>query len=476
MSRKQKRQEIVIEQLTIESLGNEGVAIARNEEGIVHFIKHAAPGDIIKAEIRHKKKRYAEGIIREIIVPSSIRIEPVCSHAGTCGGCSWQHIGYEHQLYWKKQHTIDVFDRIGKIPYNHIADTLPSPQQLYYRNKMEFSFGSSKWLTEDQIASGEDFKKDFAFGLHIPGRFDRILDIEACYIQPKAGNAILNLIRDKALECSISAYNPRTHGGFLRTLLIRSTVANNELMCLLITQTPKDESEFLFLDWWQKEAKLLMPDITSLATVENNSLSPIAQGEITFMDGSPYITEQVLGINYQISPFSFFQTNSYQLPYLLQSIINQADIAHDDIVWDLYCGAGTISFPIAQKAKHCIAIELSQSSINDAKNNQTINEVENIEFYCFDLHKKLAIDFLQTLSKPDIIIIDPPRAGINQILLDHLLEIESPKLIYVSCNPATQARDCAILSEKYIITHIQPVDMFPHTAHIESIATLILKP
>jgi 23S rRNA (uracil1939-C5)-methyltransferase len=474
MARK-KNSEPVICELTIDALGMEGVAIARNAEGIVHFVKHAAPGDRIQAEIRHTRKRYAEAVIKHIIQPSPHRINPACIHAGICGGCTWQHLEYQQQLFWKKQHTADSFSRIGKVTVGRLDDTVPAPVLFHYRNKMEFSFGNSRWLTEQEIQSGDELKRDFALGLHVPGRFDKILDLQECHIQPEAGNELLHLIRQQSLQHKVTAYDPRNHKGFLRSLIIRKTITPGEFMAVLIVSTPNQPEEEQFLDWWKNQAIQHCPFITSLLYAINDSWSPIAQGELFPIHGPAYITETIDGIQYRISPFSFFQTNSYQLPVFLDLIIQQAEIQKHQHIWDLYCGAGTITLPAARQAAHCTGIELSASSIADAMINKELNSIGNADFYCYDLHKPAAIEHLQKLHRPDTIIIDPPRAGVHEILLRHILAIAPERLVYVSCNPATQARDCAILSEKYDIEKVIPVDMFPHTAHIEAIARLKLR-
>ena len=473
MSRK-KQQERIYETLTIQSMGNEGVSIARNEDGIVRFLKYGAPGDIVHAEIRQKRKKFAEGIIQHVIEPSPDRIEPRCIYFTHCGGCSWQHLQYEQQLHWKRQIVEDVCTRIGKFPFPTIASTLPSPRQFNYRNKMEFSFGSSAWLTEEQIASNEEFRKGFAFGLHVPGRFDKIMNIEECHLQCTDGNTLLQAIHTKANELQLSGYDPRSHEGFLRSLIIRSSKFSGEIMAVLITQDAISQGDEDFLAWWYDISEVFT-QITSVLHCINHSWSPVAQGEIVFSKGPLYITESILDITYTISPFSFFQTNSYQLDQFVDHIIQQAHIDEQSHVWDLYCGAGTISLPAAKIAHSVIGIELSESSISNAKQNQALNGISNAEFFAHDLHVPSAITLLQSLKQPDIIIIDPPRAGVHEILLRHMLEISPKRIVYVSCNPATQAIDIALLSEKYEISSIILVDMFPQTAHVESIATLELK-
>jgi len=469
-----KKHDPLFETLTITAMGNEGVSIARNDDGIVRFIKYGAPGDVVEAEIRSRRKKFADGIIKQILTSSEHRITPQCEYFGVCGGCSWQHIEYSQQLLWKRQVVEDVCTRIGKFPHPKIADTIPSPKLFHYRNKMEFSFGSSSWLTEEQIASNEEFTKGFALGLHIPGRFDKILDISTCHLQREQANLILQSIHDKSKELSLKGYDPRTHQGFLRSLLIRTSECSGELMAVLITQYPEQEHEQTFLVWWQ-QINELFPFITSTIHCINTSWSPIAQGDIIFSSGPTYITESILGITFAISPFSFFQTNSFQLNGFVSEILHQACINKESVVWDLYCGAGTITLPAAKQAKKVYGIELSESSIANAKHNQTVNGITNAIFHAHDLHAKSALDLLYEFDKPDIVIVDPPRAGIHDMLLQHLLSVSSPVIIYVSCNPATQARDIAILSSAYEVTSIIPVDMFPQTAHVESIATLQIK-
>lgn len=473
MPRKKSR-ERVFETLSITSMGNEGVSIARNDDGIVRFIKYGAPGDIVEAEIRSSRKKYAEGILRSVITPSPYRIDPQCSYFGVCGGCSWQHLNYDQQLSWKRQIVEDVCNRIGKFPHPDIAQTLPSPRQFNYRNKMEFSFGSSAWLTDEQIASNEEFTKGFAFGLHIPGRFDKILNVKECHLQHSDANTLLQSIHKKSEDLGLQGYDPRTHLGFLRSLLIRTSLHSGELMAILITQDPITEQDTEFLEWW-KQIRESHHFITSSLHCINTSWSPMAQGEISHSSGPEYITESILGISYTISPFSFFQTNSYQLDPFVSEILNQASIQKDSVVWDLYCGAGTITLPAAKQAKVVYGIELSQSSIANAHHNQELNGIHNVHFHAHDLHIPSALTILETFEHPDIIIIDPPRAGVHGTLLQHMLDISPSRIVYVSCNPSTQARDLAILTEKYDISSIIPVDMFPQTAHVESIATLDLK-
>lgn len=454
--------------LEIESIGLEGVAIAKLD-GKVYFVKNAAPGDKVKAQIFKEKKSFAEAKVVEIYTPSSSRVDAKCSHFGVCGGCSWQHLDYTQQTYWKKINTRDAIERIAKVPYKKLNETMEAPKTFYYRNKMEFSFASSRWLTDDEIANSEDIDdRNFAFGLHIPGRFDKVLDLKHCYIQPEEGNDIMLRIRNKAKELGLSAYNPRENSGFLRSLYIRKSIKYNELMLILVTNDVIDEQQRVFINWFAAE----FTEVKELIHSINNSQSPVRISSSTNLKGDNYITENILGIDYRISPFSFFQTNPYQLDNFIAKIIEMAELKSSDIVWDLYCGTGSITLPASKHCEKIYGVELVESSILDAKANAKLNKIENSEFFCSDLHAKTTPELLAKLPKPDCIIVDPPRAGMHANLVEHILQIAPERIVYVSCNPATQARDLAILDAKYYIDTVQPVDMFPHTYHVESIVNL----
>lgn len=472
MGKKKKIQQIV--ELEIESIGFEGVAIGRADE-IVHFVKYAVPGDKLKAQVFKKKKSFRHCRIVEIYEESKQREKPVCKFFGQCGGCSWQNIKYDEQLRWKKQHVKDALERIGKIEYGELEDTLPAKQIFNYRNKMDFSFGASRWLTADEVTSeGDIAQKDFALGLHVPGRFDKVIDIDVCHIQSEFGNEILETVRKKALELEVKAYNLRSHEGFLRELILRRGIKYNQFMVILVTNIPKEPNENEFLEWYEKE--FLVDDrINSGYHSINSTKSPVNIDKLNHLKGNEYITEAILDIDYKISPYSFFQTNPFQLDEFISKILEYADIKDDETVWDLYCGTGSITLPASKNAKKVIGIELVESSIKDARENAKINGVNNVDFYCSDLHEKGIPDLLSKLDRPDTVILDPPRAGIHKNLLNHILEIAPKKVVYVSCNPSTQARDCQILDEKYKLVKIMPVDMFPQTYHIESIALLELK-
>jgi 23S rRNA (uracil1939-C5)-methyltransferase len=471
LMKKHKEPEIV--ELTIESLGFEGKSIARLD-GKVIFVKGGLPGDKVIAEIRKSKKKHSEAVIREIIEPSLVRREPVCGLFGECGGCSWQQCQYQEQLRWKEQTVVDCFERLGKIDYGERRSIIGSPQEFNYRNKMEFTFSNKRWLTNAEVASGKDYTdKGFALGLHAPGRFDAVLDVSHCYIQPQVGNDILSAIRNKALALGVHGYNSRSHEGFLRNLVIRTTLYQNQLMIILVTNEIATDEERLFTDWFTTEFCPSFDGLTSAFHAINSSRSPVAIGKIEYQFGLEYITEESHDVVYRISPFSFFQTNSYQLENFLTQTLLSANVQPDNTVWDLYCGTGSISLPLAKNTGHVVGVELVESSIADAKVNAELNSITNVEFHCADLHKQATLDFLKTLPQPDIIVVDPPRAGIHEQTLRHILALAPERICYVSCNPATQARDCALLDEAYRVEYIQPIDMFPHTFHVENVARLV---
>jgi 23S rRNA (uracil1939-C5)-methyltransferase len=473
MSGRRNNNEIV--ELSISAIGFEGVAIARKDE-LVYFVKGVVPGDKITAQVKRKRKNHAEARLVEVLEMSPDRVDAVCSHFGVCGGCSWQNLKYSEQLRWKKQHVRDAFERIGKVGFRELHDTMPAPKQFNYRNKMEFSFGASRWLTDDEINSESDLlNKDFALGLHIPGRFDKILNIDECHIHPSAANEVLNSIRNKAVELGLSGYHQREHRGFLRNLVFRHSEANNEMMVILITTSPETKEEIEFVDWLFDELKVENKYISSLLHVVNDTWSPVANGRIERCEGQEYITEKIHDVDYRISPFSFFQTNSGQLNLFISKIIETAKLRGDEKAWDLYCGTGSITLPAAASVSEITGIELVESSILDARANAELNGINNVSFHCADLHGKGMPELINSLDKPEVVFIDPPRAGMHNNLTDMLNQLKIEKIVYVSCNPSTQARDCALLNENYEVLSLQPVDMFPQTYHVENIALLKLR-
>lgn len=473
MARGNRRVEYV--ELEIESIGSEGMSVAK-KDGMVYFVKRAVPGDTIKAKIIKKKKNYAEALLNEVLIPSKDRIEPKCKYYDYCGGCSWQVISYEDQLGWKTKNVQEAFDHIGKIEYGKVLAPIPSPREYHFRNKMEFTFGASRWMLPWEIDSDSDIgNKDFALGLHVPGRFDKIVDLSNCLIQTDYANQWLDILRDKALEDGITAYHARAHKGFLKNFVVRYSKLHDNYMVMLITDEVFNEAEDDYIDWFLNHFESEFDKVSTVIHAVNSRVTPTAYGKIKDFRGVGYLEEEILGIKYKISPFSFFQTNPFQLDGFIGRILEMADIKEDETIWDLYCGTGSITLPAAKKCKKVIGIELIDSAISDAKKNAKLNGIENVEYFCEDLHKKEIPDLLNTLDPPDTIIIDPPRAGMHKYLLNHILEIEPEKLVYVSCNPATQARDCQLLAEKYDIGDLQPVDLFPQTHHIENITVCTKK-
>jgi len=464
-----------IYELEISAIGFEGVAIARMDN-IVVFVKNAVPGDFVEVMITRKKKSFWEAKLLRVIKPSPDRVMPDCQYFVDCGGCSWQNLHYDNQLIWKTQHVKDAMQRIGKLDVDDIKDILPSPKSFRYRNKMEFSFSTNRWLSIEEIQSEVEFEnKNFALGLHAPGRFDKVLDIDYCLIQPEEGDKIINITRKLAIQNGISAYNAREFDGFLRTLMLRYSVADNNIMIVLTSKAPKTDAESIFAQELSNTINSEVNNIAGFIWAINDTRSPVGAQSYELLYGKDYITEDVLGVKFKISPTSFFQTNSFQLEHFIKEIIDAAQLTENDILWDLYCGAGSITLPAAKICKQVIGAELVESSVLDARANAQRNGIVNATFLQSDLHNKHIPETLLELPKPDVVIFDPPRAGMHSNLIEHILEIKPPRIVYASCNPATQARDLAFFEPFYNINYIQPVDMFPHTFHVETVAQLRLK-
>lgn len=473
MMRKRTDKPTRIVEVAINSIGFEGVAIGR-VDGIVHFVKGALPGELVRARVLRTKKRYVECELIEVLAASEHRLQAPCPYFGDCGGCSWQHLDYQQQTLWKQHHVADAFRRIGNMEDVKVENCIACALPYGYRNKMEFSFGASRWLTVQEIATGEEFDTSFALGLHVPGRFDKVKDIEQCLLQSDEANSLLLNVRALAGRFLVTAHNQRTHEGFLRNLVVRTSYTSAGLMVALITTTPTHEYEIDFVREWMNIFDVL-PDGSTVVHVVNDTRSPVANGNIAAQRGVGFLTEQVRDIEYRISPFSFFQTNSIQLSYLVAEALNAASIQPADVVWDLYCGTGTLTLPAAKEAAHAIGFEVAESSVTDAIVNRDINSIRNAEFRVMDLHAKQAMELLIELGKPNVVVVDPPRSGIHPQVIGHLLAIQPERIAYVSCNPSTLARDCALLGQSYAIERVVPVDMFPQTFHIEAVTKLVLR-
>lgn len=446
------------------AFGGKGLA---KPDGFPVFIDRCVPGDIVFAKITKKKKSWAEGKLINIIKRSSLRTEGKCKYCNYCGGCKWQQIEYDLQLEYKKRHVTESIEHIGKLKDVLVKDVIPSDPIFEYRNKMEFSCSSKRWLLPDELAN-EDIKKDFGIGLHVPGTFDKVIDIKQCEIMPAQGNLILDDVRNFIKESDLPAYHLRTHEGFWRFLMLRHSVAFDAWMVNIVT-TQKN------LDVVQELASRLTEKYPNIASVMNNitdSKSGVSTGkEEICLAGKDYIKEKLGEFEFKISANSFFQTNTKSCEKLYSKVSEYAALTGKEVVIDLYSGTGTIPIWLSGQAKMVYGIEIVKSAVVDAKKNATLNGIENCEFLEGDIK-----DVLPTLKqKPDVMIIDPPRVGMHKDVVGQVLTISPEKIVYVSCNPATLARDLEMLAPHYDIKEIQPIDMFPHTYHIESIALLTKK-
>jgi 23S rRNA (uracil1939-C5)-methyltransferase len=456
----------IIEQLPILDMAAEGKCVARHE-GKVIFVTNVAPGDIVDVKIIGRDKKFLEVIPVNFHTYSELRTDPFCSHFGICGGCKWQHIQYEKQLQFKQKQVADAFERIGKLSFNTINPIIASKNQTYYRNKLEFTFSNKGWIEDKEKIN--DTTQTNALGFHIPGRFDKILDIQHCYLQTNLTNQIRNGLKDFALENQISFFDLKKQEGLLRTMVMRVT-STNEWMVLVQFFYDDKATIHLVMNY----LKNTFPFIHALLYVIN------PKGNETFHDlkvhtfaGKDHIVEQMEDLRFKIGPKSFYQTNSQQAYELYKIVRKMAALASSDVVYDLYTGTGTIAQFVAKLSKKVVGIEFVPMAVEDAYANAEINNLSNVSFFAGDMSKILNDTFLAQQGAPDVIITDPPRAGMAEDVLKMLLKIEAKTIIYVSCNPATQARDLAILAEKYQIVETQPVDMFPHTHHVENVVKLL---
>ncbi|NOS86546.1 MAG: 23S rRNA (uracil(1939)-C(5))-methyltransferase RlmD [Ignavibacteria bacterium] len=465
-----KKDDVV--ELLIDDIGAEGNGVGRINGEYVVFVPKTVPGDKVRVKIKKKKKKFAESTLLEILEPSSYRIEPKCEYFGTCNGCKMQHVDYARQLEIKQNIVKNAFERIGGFENVIIPPVLGSDDIYFYRNKLEFSFGNDRWLTVEDMQI-ENIDKSFAVGYHIPGFYEKILDIRACYLQSELTSKILNLTRDFFKPKGTTIYTTKTHSGYLRFLAVRRAVNNNGLMVNLITYDSNPELINEYSAILQNE----VPEVTTLVNSLTESKAQVALADnFSVIYGDGFIEEKIGNYKFKITPNSFFQTNSKQCERLFDTVADFADFSTDENVLDLYCGCGAISLYISGKVKSVYGVELSAESITMANVNAELNGVTNCEFKDMDVKEyleKLTAD--QGNDRFDAIILDPPRSGIHPKAAESLLEYAAKKIIYVSCNPGTQARDLALLKEKYDITKIQPVDMFPHTFHIENVVRLNLK-
>ncbi|HET8573327.1 MAG TPA: 23S rRNA (uracil(1939)-C(5))-methyltransferase RlmD [Edaphocola sp.] len=467
-----KRNKTVIPAIRLEKYAAEGKSIATMEDGKTLFVTGGIPGDVAEVLVLKNKKSFAEGKMLKIVTKSPQRIEPFCGHFGTCGGCKWQMLPYEQQLVFKQQQVKDQLSRIGQVTLPEFEPILGSVRQQFYRNKLEFTFSELSYLTDEEIAASEgtEITRKPALGFHAPGMFDKVVDIDTCFLQEDPTNKIKNLLRQWALESGLGFYNSRTKEGWWRNVIIRISTLG-ELMVNLIV---KDEQPVLFETLGKlKEA---VPGITSLHYTLNSKLNDtIYDLPVQTYYGKGFIEEQLGEFRYKISPKSFFQTNSYQAEKLYDIVRRFAGLSGREVVYDLYCGTGSIGIFLSGQAQKVVGIETVADAIKDAKVNAEWNHLNNCSFHVGDVSQVATDDFFEEHGRPDVIITDPPRPGMSEKLIGQLLKMRAPKLVYVSCNPATQARDLQWLDAAYQVDKIQPVDMFPHTHHIENVALLTLK-
>jgi len=476
MKLKKQRTQEIIENLEIIEAASEGNSIAKHNE-LVIFIPFVVPGDIVDVQIIKKKKSFAQARAIKFHKLSDKRVEPMCPHFGVCGGCKWQTMKYEDQLFFKNKQVIDALQRIGHIDCSKANNIIGSEKQFFYRNKLEFTFSTKRWFTQEDIQTLEPNTSRKGLGFHVSGFFDKVLDIEYCALQREPSNLIRNFIRQYSNENNLSYYDIREHQGLLRNIIIRSTY-DNELM-VIVVYAQESEAISPMLEAISKQ----FPEITSLMYAINTKFNDtLYDQDIICFKGNDHITEYMPAfkedrekLKFKIGAKSFYQTNSLQAFVLYSKAIEFAELNEDDIVYDLYTGTGTIANFVAPYVKKVVGIEYVEQAIDDAKHNSQANNLNNTTFIAGDMSKVLNSAFVEENGKPDLIITDPPRAGMVQNVIDQLLEIEAKKIIYISCNPATQARDIELLSAKYTVHRIQPVDMFPHTQHVENIVELILK-
>lgn len=457
-----------MEGVTITDVAAEGKSLARVDD-MVLFIPFGAPGDVVDVQIRMKKKNFMEGNIIHFHTKSGLRREPFCEHFGTCGGCKWQHLPYSLQADYKRQHVIDSLERIGGFRGVAVAPVIVSPQETHYRNKLEYTFSDRRWLTGDELPeSGERPEVNFnGLGFHLPGQFDRILDINICHLQPEPSNSIRLFVKSTAEDLKIPFYNQRRHEGNLRNLIIRNN-KKGEFMVILSVADFNTATETLL-----SRLKERFPEIISLNYVVNSKKNDdISDLETNCFSGERFLIDDLDNLLFRIGPVSFYQTNSHQVVHLYRKAVEFAALTGVETVYDLYTGTGTIANFAAGKAQRVVGIEYSEQAVADARENSLFNNIENTTFVAGDIAKVLNPFFVEEHGAPHVIITDPPRAGMHPDVVKQIVEIAPDRIVYVSCNPATQARDLAMMQSSYSIAGVQPVDMFPQTHHIENIVLL----
>lgn len=463
-----KRKELpVVENVEITGVAAEGKSIARVDDMVV-FIPYGAPGDVVNIKLDKKKRSYAEAHIVDLVKPSPDRVTPACEHFGVCGGCKWQHIPYESQLRYKRDQVVDALTRIAKVEIPEVNPTLGSKETFCYRNKLEYTFSCKCWITFEDLRSGREIADRNALGFHIPGAFDKVLDIKKCWLQDDLSNRIRLFVRQYALAKGYEFYDIKAQQGLMRTLMVR-IASTGEVMLIVVFARPEQEK----IDDLMGAIAAEFPEITSLLYVVNQKVNDtIADQEVFTYRGRDYINEEMEGLQFRIGPKSFYQTNSHQAYELYKVARRMAYLKPDDLVYDLYTGTGTIANFVARQVKKVVGIEYVPEAIADAKLNSEVNGIDNTIFFAGDMKDVLTDGFIAEHGRPDVMIIDPPRAGMHEDVVNVILNARPERIVYVSCNPATQARDLAIMDSLYRVEEVQPVDMFPHTHHVENVVRM----
>jgi len=466
MRKKNRRQ--LFENVEVVDAGAKGKTIGKAPDGRVIFLTNTVPGDVVDVQTTKKRKSYFEGVATTFHQLSEKRVEPECQHFGICGGCKWQDMGYEHQLFYKQKEVENNLRRIGHLELPEVSPILGSKKQYFYRNKMEFSFSDSRWLTLDEIRSDTKIEDKNALGFHIPGMWDKILDIKKCHLQEDPSNAIRNEIKSFSEKNGLTFFNPRNQYGMLRTLMIRTSSIGEIMVLVQFFENHQTKRELLL-----NHLKGIFPEITSLLYVVNQKQNDtIYDQEVVCFSGRDHIFEKMEGLQFKINAKSFYQTNSAQAYELYKVTRDFAGLSGNELVYDLYTGTGTIAQFVAKKAKKVIGIEAVPEAITDAKVNALHNQIDNVDFFAGDMKTVFNKAFIAANGKPDVIITDPPRDGMHKDVVKQILDIAPEKVVYVSCNSATQARDLEMMAARYSIVKVQPVDMFPQTHHVENVVLL----
>lgn len=463
-----KRKELpVVENVEITGVAAEGKSIARVDDMVV-FIPYGAPGDVVNIKLDKKKRSYAEAHIVDLVKPSPDRVTPACEHFGVCGGCKWQHIPYESQLRYKRDQVVDALTRIAKVEIPEVNPTLGSKETFRYRNKLEYTFSCKCWITFEDLRSGREIADRNALGFHIPGAFDKVLDIKKCWLQDDLSNRIRLFVHQYALAKGYEFYDIKAQQGLMRTLMVR-IASTGEVMLIVVFARPEQEK----IDDLMGAIAAEFPEITSLLYVVNQKVNDtIADQEVITYRGRDYINEEMEGLQFRIGPKSFYQTNSLQAYELYKVARRMACLKPDDLVYDLYTGTGTIANFVARQVKKVVGIEYVPEAIADARLNSEVNGIDNTIFFAGDMKDVLTDGFIAEHGRPDVMIIDPPRAGMHEDVVNVILNARPERIVYVSCNPATQARDLALMDSLYRVEEVQPVDMFPHTHHVENVVRM----